>query len=215
MRKRKRIPLLFFLSAFILLNAFNSVTAQNRNSSHSLDKYEIAIDLQNLFSDGYPDKVLFKINRIKESQIKGAYRFGLGASYGIEITKVTNDNKNYEELTRQEGTNLSLSLGYEFQKNMNRAVFFYGADFGVFYNMVDNSEYPHLNNRYELFFVPFAGVKIPISYNLSLAFEAGLDNRINMLKSEGSLSNPDFRSYDINFHSKIKIPYSLTFNFNF
>lgn len=217
MRKRKRIPLLIFLSVFFLLNAFNSATAQNRNSSYGLDKYEIAIDLQNIFSYGYPDKALFKINRIKENQIKGAYRFGLGSGsgYDLSIHKSSDDGVTFIENVREEYSSIYLSIGYEFQKKLGHAVFFYGADLSTLLRASNNSEDPYGSTRKHFIIVPFAGAKVPISDYFSLAFEAGIENGLNVLKSSGSY-NPDYkRTSDTQVYSKIKFPYRLTFNFNF
>lgn len=216
MKKRNELILILFSTVVVFFaTTFKTLTAQDKLSSSKINKYEIAIDLQQFFAYGYPNKVLFKVNNIKDRQIKGAYRFGIGASYWIDKHKSTEDNKNYREVKRLENTNLSLSFGYEFQKSVNRAVFFYGADLGAIHSIADDSELPNYSTRYELFFVPFVGAKVPISDNLSLAFEAGLTNRVNILKSESSLSTPDSRASDIIYQSKIELPYSLTFNFNF
>lgn len=210
MKNRKKM-LLFY--SFFILSLFlqqTSVFAQEKNQ-----KYEIAVDLQNLFSNGYPDKVLFKINNIKQNQIVGAYRFGLGALYWHDIYKITHDNENYDLTAKKQQGKFSLSLGYEFQKQLNRAVFYYGADFGTHLVIEDNSNAPHINEFYNLFFVPFAGVKVFISNNLSLAFEGGIENIYLWWKGEGSEGNPDNRQYHSAFISELQLPYSLTFNFNF
>jgi hypothetical protein len=201
--------LMFFFTGF------KTSLAQYNYSRVRADKYEIAIDLQHFFSDGYPDKVLFKINNIKENQIKGAYRFGLGASYWIDKYKITQDNKNYELTAKNHQTNFSLSVGYEFQKNLNKAVFYYGTDLGGFIGITDDMDFPNVDEYYNFFIVPFTGIKVLLSQSLSIAFEAGIKNFYQWSKSEGSNVSPDNRQYHSFYQSKLELPYSLTFNFNF
>ncbi len=190
-------------------------TAQQKNSPSGLNKYEIVMDLQNFFSDGYPDKVLFKVNDIKNNQIKGAYRFGLGAMYWLDTYKITQDDKNYETTAKEDWYQFSLSLGYEYQRKLNQAVFYYGADIGSLIAVRDDKYRPNVNEAYNFFLVPFTGVKVFLNANLSLAFEAGIMNYLVWSKHEGSDTSPDNRQYHSSFESSIKLPYSLTFNFNF
>ncbi len=63
--------------------------------------------------------------------------------------------------------------------------------------------------------MPFAGVKVFISNNLSVAFEAGIKNHYEWWKGEGSEENPDNRQYHSAYIFEFQLPYSLTFNFNF
>ncbi|MBW6533668.1 MAG: hypothetical protein K0B11_01535 [Mariniphaga sp.] len=158
---------------------------------------------------------MFKINNIKQNQIIGAYRFGLGAFYWVDKYKITQDNKNYDLTAKKQQGNFSLSLGYEFQKRLNRAVFYYGADAGALLGILDDMDYPNVNETYNLFLVPFAGVKVFLTDNLAIAFEAGIENFLVWSKSEGSNVSPDNRQYHSFYQTKLEFPYSLTFNFNF
>jgi hypothetical protein len=192
-----------------------STKSDAQESAYKTTKYEIAMDLKGFFSDGYPEKVLFKINNIKQNQITGAYRFGAGAFYWHDIYKITQDNENYDLTAKKQQGNLSLSLGYEFQKQLNKAVFYYGADLGTTFGITDDKDAPHTEEFHNLFFVPFAGVKVFISNNLSVAFEAGIKNHYERWKGEGSEGNPDNRQYHSAYIFEFQLPYSLTFNFNF
>jgi hypothetical protein len=203
--------ILLILAIVAMVNA----NAQNMEVSKKDFKYEIAMDLKGFFSNGYPEKVLFKINNIRDNQIKGAYRFGVGAMYWIDKYKITHDNENYDLTTKKQQGNFSLSFGYEFQKQLNKAVFYYGADLGALLTIADDMDAPYTEEFQNLFFVPFAGVKVSISNNLSVAFEAGLNNFYLRWKGEGSEGNPDNRQYHSYYISELKLPYSLTFNFHF
>ncbi|SHE94565.1 hypothetical protein SAMN05444274_10352 [Mariniphaga anaerophila] len=215
MKNQKKYFLIACLCIILLFLQHPYLKAQEIDLKNDKLKYEIAIDLQNFFSEGYPEKVLFKINNIKENQIKGAYRLGIGASYWIDKYKITQDNENYNLTAKKQQTNFSLSFGYEFQNQLDRAVFYYGADLGAFVGITDDMDYPHVAEYYNLFFVPFAGVKIFITNSLSVAFEAGIKNFYWWNKEEGGDVNPDNRQYHSYYISKLELPYSLTFNFNF
>lgn len=216
MKNKNQFGLIFLCAAvFFCATAIKTVTAQDKNQSSDVNKYEIAIDLQHFFSDGYPDKVLFKINNIKGNQIKGAYRFGLGASYWIDKYKITQDNKNYELTAKKHQNNFSLSVGYEFQKNLNNAVFYYGTDLGGFVGITDDTDFPNVNEYYNFFIVPFAGIKVLLTQSLSIGFEAGIKNFYQWSKSEGSNVSPDNRQFHSFYQTQLKLPYDLTFNFNF
>jgi hypothetical protein len=189
-----------------------------QESAYRTTKYEIAMDLKGFFSEGYPEKVLFKINNIKQNQVKGAYRFGLGTSYWIDKYKITQDNENYDLTAKEQHADFSLSFGYEVQKQLNRAVFYYGAELGTLLAFTDDMDYPHVDENYNLFFIPFVGVKVFITNNLSVAFEAGIKNFYWWNKEEGGGGNPDVadnRQYHSYYTTKLELPYSLTFNFNF
>lgn len=204
------------LALLLGLGAMLTQTKLNAQESiYRTTKYEIAMDLKGFFSEGYPEKVLFKINNIKQNHVKGAYRFGLGTSYWIDKYKITQDDENYNLTAKVQHADISLSLGYEFQKQLNRAVFYYGAELGALVAFLDDMEAPHVAENYNLFFVPFAGVKVFIADNLSVAFEAGIKNFYWWNKEEGSEGNPDNRQYHSYYISKLELPYSLTFNFNF
>lgn len=214
MRKRKRIALLFFLSVFFLLNAFNSATAQNRNSSHGLNKYEIAIDLQNLFSDGYPDKVLFKINRIKENQIKGAYRFGIDARYDFFKREGRYEDVDYELWQKSIKKKLGITCGYEKQNRFNDLVLYYGVDIETTLSIQDEMEDQSGDETfYSIGATPFVGVTITLANHISTSFEAGLQNFFYYDKVEVGTNN-NFTK-DHLFNSSIKFPYSLTINYDF
>jgi hypothetical protein len=199
----------------LLLGLGAMLTQTKLNAQEKTNKYEIAMDLKGFFSDGYPEKVLFKINNINNNQIIGAYRFSVGSWYWIDKYKITQDNENYDLTAKNQQGNFSLSLGYEFQKQLNRAVFYYGADLGALVTFTDDMDFPHVAENYNLFFVPFAGVKVFITNNLSIAFEAGLKNFYWWNIEEGGDVNPDNRQYHSYYLSKLELPYSLTFNFNF
>ncbi|HYQ57133.1 MAG TPA: hypothetical protein VEP89_07275 [Draconibacterium sp.] len=131
------------------------------------------------------------------------------------IYKITHDDENYELTAKQTKADLSLSFGYEFQRKYNRTIFYYGADLGTSLSRLDDVDIPNVNETYKLFFVPFIGVKVLLSDNLALAFEAGLENFVQWSKTEGSESFPNNRQYHLFYRSHINLPYSLTFNFNF
>jgi hypothetical protein len=62
--KHKKFYAILLISFVVSIT--NSVTLKaQQNVPNGLSKYEIAIDLQEFFSDGIPRKVLFKINNIK------------------------------------------------------------------------------------------------------------------------------------------------------
>lgn len=200
----------------ILCLFFTGITnSKAQNPTTATNKYEIAVDLQNFFSDGIPDKVLFKLNNIKDNQIKGAYRFGIGATYFVDKYHVTQDDENYELTGKVEKNKFSFSLGYEFQKQLNKAIFYYGADIGSYFSVTDDMDYPKTDDYYNIYFVPFAGIKVLLTNNLSIAFESGIENRFQHSITEGSNVNPDNRVKHTYYHSRIELPYSLTFNFNF
>ncbi len=216
-KKIKNI-IIYILTTLIYILFLNTVNAQNRMLKAGENKYEIAMDLKGFFSEGYPEKVLFKINNIKQNQITGACRVGLGASYWIDRYKITHDNENYNLTAKVQHSDFSLSFGYEFQKQLNRAVFYYGADVGALLAFLDDMDYPHVAENYNLFFVPFAGIKVFITDNLSLAFETGIKIFYWWNKEEGGRGNPelaDNRQFHDYYISKLELPYSLTFNFNF
>lgn len=211
-KTKKSILLALLLGAGAMLMPTKS---DAQESAYKNTKYEVAMDLKGFFSDGYPEKVLFKINNIKQNQIKGAYRFGAEAFYWHDIYKITQDNENYDLTAKKQQGHFSLSLGYEFQKQLNRAVFYYGADLGTTLGITDDMDAPHMEEFHNLFFVPFAGVKVFISNNLSVAFDAGIKNHYEWWKGEGSEGNPDNRQYHSAYIFELELPYSLTFNFNF
>lgn len=216
MKKTKKSILVAFLLIMLIIQTQTQSTAQD--NSYRPTKYEIAMDLKGFFSEGYPEKVLFKINNINNNQVKGAYRFGLGTSYWIDKYKITQDNENYDLTAKKQDFDFSLSFGYEFQKQLNRAIFYYGADLGTYFSITDDTDFPHVEEYYNLFLVPFAGVKVFISNNLSVSFEAGIKNYYNQWKGEGSGGNPDVadnRQFHSYYTTKLELPYSLTFNFNF
>ncbi|MGD9930015.1 MAG: hypothetical protein AB7U05_08340 [Mangrovibacterium sp.] len=216
MRTTKNQWQVLILASILLFLASTKVTkAQEEKEFDAPFKYEVSVDLQHFFSDGYPDKVLFKINNIKDNQIKGAYRLGIGATYWVEKYKITHDNKNYELTSKEQRADFSISLGYELQKQLKNAVFYYGADLGVLVGINDNNKFYKTEEFCNLNFVPFAGVKIPLTRNLSVAFEGGVENEFNVWKGEGSDPNPDNRQKHMFYRSQIKLPYSLTFNFIF
>lgn len=215
MKNQKKFISIACLSFILLFLHQPNLKAQEIDSKNDKSKYEIAVDLQNFFSGGYPEKVLFKINNIKENQIKGAYRFGLGAFYWVDKYKITQDNENYALTAKKQQANFSLSFGYEFQKQLNRAVFYYGVDLGALLSISDDMKYPHVEENYNLYFIPFTGVKVFITNNLSVAFEAGIKNFYVQWKGEGGDVHPDNRQYHSYYISKLELPYSLTFNFNF
>ncbi len=85
MKTTKRSILLALLP---LLGAMLTQTKLNAQESiYKPAKYEIAMDLKGFFSEGYPEKVLFKINNIKQNQIVGAYRIGSEAFIGMIFIK--------------------------------------------------------------------------------------------------------------------------------
>lgn len=216
MKKLKKIIRKTYLTLILSIGLIYVSNAQANDLKYDKSKYEIAVDLQNFFSNGVPEKVLLKINNIKENQIKGAYRLGIGASYWVDKYKITQDNENYNLTAKKQHANFSLSFGYEFQKQLNKAVFYYGADLGAYFGITDDMDYPHVDEYYNLYFVPFAGVKVLISNSLSVAFEAGIKNFYARSKSEGPKeNNPDNRQFHNYYVSKLELPYSLTFNFNF
>ncbi|WP_167615368.1 hypothetical protein [Maribellus sediminis] len=215
--KRNNKFLVKFLCLVVFIGTTVSATssAQNSRTAKDLTRYEVAVDLQNLFSDGIPDKVLFKLNNIKNNQIIGAYRFGIGTSYSVSKYSVTHDDENYELTGKEQKTNFSISLGYEFQNKFNKAVFYYGADAGAYLGIIDDMDYPKTDDYYNISFVPFVGVKVLLSSNLSIAFETGIENKFERWKTEGTNVDPNNRVRHTYYHSRIQLPYSLTFNFNF
>lgn len=216
MKKNQKLAfILFNLALFICAGSFKPTTAQEDDLSREPHKYEIAVDLIDFFSDGYPSKVLFKVNNVKDNQVKGAYRLGLGAQYLVDKYKITHDNENYETTFKEERKKVSLLLGYEIQKNFKKATFYYGADLHGLVKITDDKARPHVNETYNFSLVPFSGVRTNLTKHLSVAFEAGIDNFFSWSKSESSKNpNPDNRQYHSFYWTRIKLPYSLTINFN-
>lgn len=215
MKTTKRSILLALLPLLGAMLTQTKLNAQGKNANND-NKYEIAVDLQNFFSDGFPEKVLFKINNFKENQVKGAYRFGIGTSYykSKDVTTIIENNENLELIQKIENSGLLILLGYEFQKDLNNAIFYYGIDLSTLLNYWDYSNYSDIGYTNNLFFVPFAGIKIFLTNNLSLAFEAGIENNFMWSKPEkGNNVNAD--NHSSLFQSHINLPYSLTFNFDF
>lgn len=211
--KTKSILLALLLGLGAMLTQTKLIAQE---SAYRNTKYEIAMDLKGFFSDGYPEKVLFKINNIKQNQIIGAYRFGIGTSYSKfkDVTLKIKNNEEVELIHIIENSGLSFLLGYEFQKELNKAIFYYGVDLSTLLNYWDDTNYGDIGYTNNLFFVPFAGIKILLTNNLSLAFEAGIENNFMWSKPEkGNDVNSD--NHSSLFQSHIKLPYSLTFNFNF
>lgn len=213
--QKNKILIFFSLAVLVCIFLSGNANAQNRKISRDDFKYEIAMDLKGFFSNGYPEKVLFKINNISDNQIKGAYRLGVGAMYWIDKYKITHDNENYDLTAKKQLGNFSLSFGYEFQKQLNRAVFYYGADLGALLTIADDMDFPNIDETYNLFITPFAGIKVFITDNLSVSFESGIENFYAWSKTEGGDVHPDNRQYHSYYISALKLPYSLTFNFNF
>ena len=129
--------------------------------------------------------------------------------------EVTQDNENYELTGKEQQIHFGLGLGYEKHYNLNNSVFYYGADIAAGIGFTDvlpekagDSEY------FSASLTPFVGFKVYLSKSISLAIEAGIDNSFDYFKYTGSDVNPDNRVKNIMWHSRLKLPYSLTLNFN-
>ena len=214
--KHKKFYNILIICFVVSITNSETLKAQNKKSLGEISKYEIAIDLQNFFSDGIPDKVLFKINNIKEGETKGAYRLGIGASYRLSQTEVTQDDKNYELGDKTQLANLSLLVGYEKHNNYKNINFYYGADFKCglsLKNVLPDS--PGDSKNFEIGFIPFVGIEFIISKSISTSIEAGLQNKYWYYKQSVSNVNLDNKVKTKNYSSRIDIPYTFSLNFNF
>ena len=174
MKKNQKLAfILFNLALFICAGSFKPATAQEDDLSREPGKYEITVDLIDFFSGGYPNKVLFKVNNINDNKVTGAYRFGVGGSSSLLKYYVTQDGENYELTGRSNYNRASLIVGYEFQKDLERAVFYYGADIGTILSSTDNKNEPDVETFFDVKLVPFLGIKMPLAKNLSTALEVG------------------------------------------
>ncbi len=207
--KTKKLSTLLVGLLLIIANTL-PVKAQEKKPEPEtkIQKYEVAIDFQNF---SYPEKVFFKINNIKDDKIKGAYRFGIEAKfYGDKAKRAENidGNKEYELIKNSNFTDFHLLFGYEKQHAYNNVVLYYGADFSGGIHFVKEDQH-----MYSVNFIPFVGVKTFLSKSISIAFEAGIHNYFSY---EAPLEQPEGTFTKKFYYGTImKLPYSLTLNFNF
>jgi hypothetical protein len=204
----------------LLLTMLVILTQTQLNAQESIyrpTKYEIAMDLKGFFSDGYPEKVLFKINNINNNnQINGAYRFGVNMHYNKLTYDVTQDGANYYETSNLNSTGLGILMGYELQKTIKNAVIYCGVDFGTSFSSADekHEEQPGDSKSYGISLTPFLGVKVFLSNSVALAFETGLENDYYFHNYQSG-NDPNNKIKFQSFGSGLQIPYSFSFNFNF
>ncbi len=214
MKQIKNVAFIAVMLCFIA-NA-SSLKAQNNKNPNGLPKYQVAIDMQKFFSDGIPNKVLFKINTIRDKQIKGALRLGVDASYFQKNIEGTDDAKNYEHWYKEESSHMSFLLGYEKHSKIKGLQIYYGLDIKSFWG---NLNYPpdEAGDSNTTFFdlTPFLGINLPISKHFSTSFEAGIGNTYNVHKYNSSSFDPEHITKHTYFKSQIKFPYTLSINFNF
>lgn len=213
--ENKKIAIFIGILCLIFTGITNSIA---QNSTTVTNKYEIAVDLQNFFSDGTPDKVLFKLNNIKDNQIKGAYRFGLGYGYYSYERKGKYGEEEYETWDENKRKRFQLVFGYEKQKRLNTLVLYYGVDFKTIINFYEevpeqSEDLMGEDNYYELGLNPFVGLTVPLAPHLSTSFEAGLENYFYRFKAEVGKDNNYTKDYV--FNSSLRLPYSLTINYFF
>jgi len=199
-----------------MLTVLTPAKSNAQETANRLTKYEIAMDLQGFFSEGYPEKVLFKINNIKNNQIKGAYRFGANMHYNKLMYDVTQDGVSYNETSNLNSTGLGILLGYELQKTVKKAVICGGVDFGTSFSSADekHEDQPGDSKSYGFSLIPFLGVKVFLSNSIALAFETGLENAYYFHNYQSG-NDPIYKIKFQSFGSVLQIPYSLSLNFNF
>lgn len=210
MRKRKRIPMLFFLSVFFLLNAFNSATAQN-DSKQTMDyKYEIAFDITPFFKEASPWKAQFKFFDYNGNKLKGAYRLGVDFSYNyLTFPKAEEKGKNHH-------ISNGLTLGYEHYIDLNSTKIYFGADLAGYFtiqkhNPIDVNDY----RRLECGIRPFLGIKRQIIDYLAISFEIGWNHSLIFYKDlDTELPNYEDNK-SMTYQTYIEIPYAFTVNYRF
>ncbi len=209
--KHKKFYTILLISFVVSITNSVTLKAQNKES-----KYEIAIDLQNFFSDGIPDKVLFKINNIKDNEIKGAYRLGIGAKYAQMKIEGTQDGDNYELWDEEKRVILSFTLGYEKHNYIKNTNLYYGVDLESFFARTNVPEGDAGDSDlFQFALIPFVGVEIPISNHFSTSVEAGIENSFLIDKTNSSDQNPDNITKTTWLVSKIQFPYTISINYKF
>lgn len=217
MKKNQKLAfILFNLALFIFAGSFKPATAQEDDLSREPHKYEIAVDLIDFFSGGYPNKVLFKINNINGNKVTGAYRFGLGMRYSLFKREGKYDDLNYELWQKSEKTRLAFLFGYEKRKMLNNKVtLYYGADIESSLSIKSEMENQSGDGKFVgVSISPLAGVIIPLTANLSTSFEAAVKNYFYFDKNQVS-GNEDNQTKDFYYSTSVSLPYSLTINYKF
>ncbi|MCF0075219.1 hypothetical protein LZD49_32350 [Dyadobacter sp. CY261] len=197
-----------------LLLSTNSVAQEEPNNEKKtpLYKYDLSIDLYQLFSNGEAT-VMLRYG----SWEKGALRAQLGTSY---FSNRENNSSQFDTIPQPPSSkfkfktgNLNLRIGYEFHKSYDKHQIFYGSDIGYGHYFADNS-YINVgvakNNKISL--TPFFGVKYKIIPRLSVSMEMALSmeyfvqsqfNHLNIKQGEDkqlSISFYPLRFLNVSYH---------------
>lgn len=195
----------------LILSCFIS-TAQNRNG---VNEFEVAIDALELFSEGYPGKVIVKFNKIRGKQSKGALRLGLDTQFDLINTEDT-DQPKYEILTQQHRKgSMALLVGYEKHYGYKNLKTYYGIDFkGSFGVQSEIDGEPGKGHAFGAALIPFMGISYPISDRLATSIEMGLENKF-FFHEYDSNGNEDMNKSTYGYSAKFALPYSLTLSYTF
>jgi hypothetical protein len=198
-------PLLFLL--IVLFTKPHPALAQKAADSSKLLKYELSIDLVPLIDNGQFGKVLFKLKTISNEKTKGAYRFGLQGSQESFIYKDVDNQDQYYG-------NVNLIFGYEKYKSVGNFKTYLGLDFttSAYFSKYDDSGWDELSG-FGFGLSPFIGIRYQISKSFSASFEAAWKNEIGFNKT---VVKPEMRTdHSIAIISKIQMPYTFSFNYQF
>lgn len=120
--------ILLLMTIFLISSPISK--AQKPTTANKLLKYELSIDLVPIIDQGQFGKVYFKINRYKEDQLRGAYRFGVskGKYFRYDDDLSTYPDGTVTSLDNFSHLTTSLFLGYENYKQIEPVLTYYGLD---------------------------------------------------------------------------------------
>lgn len=198
-------PFLFLI--IVLFTKPHAAIAQKAVDSSKLLKYELSIDLVPLIDNGQFGKVLFKIKNRSGEKTKGAYRIGIHGSQESFIYKDVDNQDQYYG-------NINLIFGYEKYKSLGDFNTYLGIDFtaSAYFSKYDDTGWDELSG-FGFGLSPFIGIRYQINKSFSSSFEAAWENEIGFNKT---VVKPEMRNdHSIAIISKIQIPYTFSFNYQF
>lgn len=198
-------PLLFLI--IVMFTKPNAAIAQKAADSSKLLKYELSVDLVPIIDNGQFGKVLFKIRNRVNSELRGAYRFGIQGSFNGYIYNDVDSQNQYMG-------NLNFTFGYEKYKSFAKHYIYYGADLTTktYFSKYDASGWDELSGI-AFSISPFVGFRYIINKRLSASFEAAWENEIGFSKV---LEKPEMTIKHItSVISQFRVPYCFSINYQF
>lgn len=206
----------FLIMYLFLFYTGIAVQAQNRITRDF--KYSASVDMLGLFNSGYPDKVIFKIFNFDKNAIKGAWRFGLASNYRMHQIEVQNaDNKLFQTSNKENALAITPSFGYEWRKQSRNLTYYSGLDFIFSVNKINTSiatitgPSKSISNSFGI--IPYIGFEYKLTTKITTSIELGIYSNYSK-HSHWMIEQPFNKIKTTSFTSDLKLPYSLTLNYN-